>query len=261
MGSTSPFFHELKKQASSFIKDKIKTARLALTDVTPAQLMTEDATNGNTWPPDTRAIGVISRAAFEVDDYWRIVEILHSRLLNFDRNNWRGPYKALILLEHLLTHGPLRVSEEFKDDIDVIKEMGNFQYIDEKGFNWGLRVNKLCDRVLKLIKNSVFLDEERARARNLTRGIEGFGSFIQRSSAIDKGFPSKAYGRCNSYYDDHLNEENRLTQESGKERNSQFVKEEEVSESWLSTGDGNPRGNHPFCDHEHQIKSLLSSGI
>lgn len=41
--------------------------------------MTEDATNGNTWPPDTRATGVISRAAFEVDDYWRIVEILHSR--------------------------------------------------------------------------------------------------------------------------------------------------------------------------------------
>ena len=41
--------------------------------------MTEDATNGNMWPPDTRTIGVISRAAFEVDDYWRVVEILHKR--------------------------------------------------------------------------------------------------------------------------------------------------------------------------------------
>ena len=43
--------------------------------------MAEDATNGDTWPPDTRAIGVISRAAFEVDDYGRIVEILHTRLI------------------------------------------------------------------------------------------------------------------------------------------------------------------------------------
>lgn len=53
--------------------------------------------------------------------------------MNFGRENWRGPYKALILLEHLLTHGPLRVSEEFKDDIHVIKEMGSFRFIDEKG--------------------------------------------------------------------------------------------------------------------------------
>lgn len=43
--------------------------------------MTEEATNENPWPPDTRTIGVISRAAFEVDDYWRIVEILHKRLM------------------------------------------------------------------------------------------------------------------------------------------------------------------------------------
>lgn len=54
-------------------------------------------------------------------------------MLSFDRKDWRGPYKALIILEHLLTHGPLRVAEEFKDDIDVIEEMASFQYIDEKG--------------------------------------------------------------------------------------------------------------------------------
>lgn len=36
--SSSSSFHELKKQASVFLKEKIKTARLVLTDVTPAQL-------------------------------------------------------------------------------------------------------------------------------------------------------------------------------------------------------------------------------
>lgn len=42
LGSSSnnngPIFQEFKKQASFFFKEKIKTARLALTDVTPAQL-------------------------------------------------------------------------------------------------------------------------------------------------------------------------------------------------------------------------------
>lgn len=195
----APLFQELKKQASFFLKDKIRTARLALTDVTPAQLwvwfwsfhvlnrrvqffvvdfgsyqikiwarfvgscrLTEEATNGSPWAPDTRTMGLISRAAFEVDDYWRIVEILHQRyqrfeamnregifsclkiwswapvelcfrLSRFDRKQWREPYQALILLEHLLTHGPESVASEFQIDKDVIAEIGSFQHIDERG--------------------------------------------------------------------------------------------------------------------------------
>ncbi|KAJ7975811.1 Epsin domain [Quillaja saponaria] len=108
------------------------------------------------------------RAAFEVDDYWRIVEILHQRLSKFDKKNWRVSYKALLLLEHLLTHGPLRISEEFLTDKHVIKETGNFEYIDERGFNWGLSIRKLSERISKLLENETFLKEERARARQLT---------------------------------------------------------------------------------------------
>ncbi|XP_043700751.1 clathrin interactor 1-like isoform X2 [Telopea speciosissima] len=181
----TPFFHEFKKQASFFLREKIKMARLALTDCTPAQLLTEDATNENQWAPDTRTMGLISRAAFEVDDYWRIVDILHKRLSRFDRKNWRVSYKALILLEHLLTHGPESVAEEFQTDKDVIQEMESFQYIDERGFNWGLTVRKKSERVLKLLEKSQLLKEERDRARKLTRGIEGFGSFSHRSSSTE----------------------------------------------------------------------------
>ena len=41
--------------------------------------MTEEATSGNPWAPDARTLRSISRDAFELDDYWRIVEILHKR--------------------------------------------------------------------------------------------------------------------------------------------------------------------------------------
>ncbi|KAL8504797.1 hypothetical protein ACS0TY_016111 [Phlomoides rotata] len=33
--------------------------------------MVEEATNGNSEGPDARTLKMISRAAFEVDDYWR----------------------------------------------------------------------------------------------------------------------------------------------------------------------------------------------
>lgn len=214
----APSFHEFKKQASFFFKEKIKTARLALTDVTPAQLMTEEATAGNTWSPDTRTLKIISRAAFEVDDYWRIVEILHQRLASFDRKNWRMSYNGLILLEHLLTHGPESVAEEFQTDIDVITEMGSFQHTDEKGFNWGLTVRKKSERILKLLEKGPLLKEERHRARKLTRGIEGFGSFCQRTSSAEGILRHSSslggYGRCNSQFNDRGNEENQFPSSS-----------------------------------------------
>lgn len=207
----TPFFHEFKKQASFFFKEKIKTARLALTDVTPAQILTEEATNGN---PDTQTLKIISRSAFEVDDYWRIVEILHTRLSSFDRKNWRQSYNAAILLDHLLTHGPESFAEEFQSDKNVIIEMGNFQHIDEKGFNWGLNVANKSEKILKMLDDKTFLKKERDRARNLSRGIQGFGSFSHRSSSstqkILKESPIAKYKRSNSEFNHQEDNENQL---------------------------------------------------
>lgn len=59
----------------------------------------------------------------------------HIRLMNFDRKEWQGSYKALMLLERLLTHGPISTVKEFEDIIeDVIKNMASFQHIDQKGY-------------------------------------------------------------------------------------------------------------------------------
>lgn len=267
----SEIFHEFKRQASYFFTEKIKTARLVLTDVTPAELMTEEATKGNTGPPDIRTMGVISRAAFEVDDYWRIVEILHKRLFKFDRTNWRDFYKALILLEHLLTHGPRRVAEEFECDKDVIKEIGNFQYIDERGFNWGLKVKDSSERVLKLLESETLLKEERARARKLTHGIEGFGSFSQRSSskdAIMKDSSFQRFGRSNSHCNEDQNPENeslvsseslikqgtRTAQQTHEGINSVLKEPENESDPWVG------RSNSYWNDHQNpENESLISS--
>ncbi|XP_021841664.1 epsin-3 [Spinacia oleracea] len=200
-------FLELKKQASFFIKEKIKTARLVLTDVTPAQLMAEEATNANPWSPDTRILGLISRAAFDVDDYWRIVDILHNKLSNFDRKNWRESYNALIVLEHLLTHGPESVAEEFQTEKFIINNMETFQHVDEKGFNWGLAVRKKSERVLKLLQKGALLKQEREHARKLTREIKGFGSFsVTSTSPLEDSLTT--YGRSHSQFNEHGNETN-----------------------------------------------------
>ncbi|XP_073063726.1 uncharacterized protein [Primulina eburnea] len=217
-----PLFHEFKRQASFYLKEKIKTARLVLTDVTPAQLLAEEAINGDPGGPDAQTLKMISRSAFEVDDYWRIVEILHKRLVRFERRFWRESYKAVVVLEYLMTHGPESVAEEFQTDRDVIQEMENFLHIDEKGFNWGLTVRKKVERVLKLLEKGPLLKEERDRARKISRVIQGFGSFCHRTSSgqgtLQESSSVKTFDRCNSQFNDHAIQEDFFLEEAETKR-------------------------------------------
>ncbi|XP_050367440.1 uncharacterized protein LOC126785832 [Argentina anserina] len=233
-GTTAPLFLELKKQASFFFKEKIKNARLVLTDVTPAQLLTEEATNGNPWAPDSRTLASISRAAFELDDFTRIVEILHNRFLKFERKDWRLSYNSLFVLENLLTHGPESVAAEFEVDKGVIEQMGGFQHIDEKGFNWGLAVRKKSGRILKLLNEGNLLREERDRARKVTRGIQGFGSFCQRTSSaqgILRESSYETYGRSNSDFINREDQESQLPSPSTEDLPEKVEESKQNNES------------------------------
>lgn len=114
-----------------------------------------------------------------------------------------------------MTQGPESVAGEFRSDKDVISEMESFQYIDEKGFNWGLTVRKKAERILKLLEKGPLLKEERDRARKLTRGIQGFGSFSHRPSSAEsvlRESPSfTTFGRSNSQFNSQKNQENQFS--------------------------------------------------
>lgn len=254
----TPFFHELKKQASFFFREKVKNARLALTDVTPAELMTEEATNGNPWAPDAKTMSFISRAAFEIDDYWRIVEILHRRLSKFDRKLWREPYGALMLLEHLLTHGPESTAEEFQCDKQVIEDMGTFQYIDERGFNWGLTVRTKSERILKLLEKGTLLKEERNRARKISRGIQGFGSINYRCSSENDSDTADHQGsnyfrKCNSQYEHYDEQEEDVAPVVEEEK---LIKQELVGVATLPPRSLVPEDSKPFLVRDNERPKL-----
>lgn len=113
-------------------------------------------------------------------------------------------------------------------------------------FNWGLCVRRLSQRILKLLANKDFLKEERERARHLSHGIQGFGSFNQRSSAINERLhdtPSKIYGRCNSDYGEKYEDFTILEKKLENNSNSG----EDIEEQ------------HPFVDQEKLTTTSLLS--
>ncbi|KAL6292254.1 hypothetical protein ACE6H2_000396 [Prunus campanulata] len=177
------FLDHIKNKASNFLQEKYKTARLTFTDVTQVELLAEEATNGDPCSPDAKTMTQIAAASFEMDDYWRVVDILHRRLYNIDWKEWRQSYKALVLLEFLLTHGPEEFADEFQSDIDVIQELGSFKYIDKTGFNWGVCMQKKSDQIQNLLGGGQPLREARLKALRITNEIQGFGSATSSPSA------------------------------------------------------------------------------
>ncbi|KAJ3680793.1 hypothetical protein LUZ60_015282 [Juncus effusus] len=267
--------NQMKKQASFFFRDKIRTARLALTDVTPIQLLTEEATNGYSSAPDAKTMRLISRASFEVDDYLRIVGILHRRLAKFEKKQWREPYNSLVLLDHLLTHGPERIADEFQNNKETIEKMNKFQYIDEKGFNWGLVVKKKSERVLKLLEKGSIFREEREKCRKISRGIQGFGSITQNSknnSNLNFDKNSDFYGRSISRHEDYSSKEDQKENlNSNLDLNSQIEDERieftEVKENepFLAQKEDKKinefkKMDHPFGFESNESMLLLSQG-
>lgn len=258
----APFFHELRRQASSYLTGKIRSARLALTDVTPTQLLTEEATNGDASPPNVKTMGLIARQAFEIDEYLRIADVLHRRFAGFERRQWREGYKALLLLDHLLTHGPRSVALEFQKDADAIHNMTTFQHVDEKGFNWGLTVKNKAERVLRLLERGPFLEEERERARKIAREIKGFGSFnlsgaprsVAHRSGDDGGRGDAAdglYGRSNSKY------EERWRREDGDEDDKENLIARPAESIPRAMEAEEPHHHHPFHEFGHRPEAML----
>ena len=87
-----------------------------------------------------------------------------SRLWMYDKKQWQCSYKALILLEGLLTHGPKRVAEDFQQDKDIIWEMGSLKFVDEKGWVYLLAIFcsshnvRNCDYIIDDLLQCILVD-------------------------------------------------------------------------------------------------------
>jgi hypothetical protein len=122
-------------------------------------------------------------------------------------------------------------------------------------FNWGLTVKNKSERVLKLLERGTFLNEEREKARRLTRGIKGFGSMNGNlSSKINDKMEHEPnlFGRSNSQYE----------KSSGEERQALNQRDEElVSPNSLvkskAQSDFDQAPDHPFYFEQKNKESLL----
>ncbi|KAG0589698.1 hypothetical protein KC19_1G040700 [Ceratodon purpureus] len=164
------------KISSSLISDSLRIARLAFVYVSAAETMTEDATNTDEWGPTTKAMAEISNASKNYDDYERIVQVLRARLALTGTKKWRQIFKALTVIEYLLTHGPVQFVVEFRADKKRVEELTRFVFVDENLIDRGSALQSKAKQVHKLLVDEIFFKKERSRAQTVSKGILGFGS-------------------------------------------------------------------------------------
>lgn len=163
--------------------------------------LVQEATNNEACVPDAKTLACIADAAFDMDDFWRIAKVLHQRLSRAaDWKEWRPVYKALVVLEFLLTHGPEDLPREFMADMPAMHDLRSFNYVDDKGFNWGACMQRRTDSVLSLLTDADRLREARRRAIRVAHEVHGYGfgggGFI--GSPTSSSSPSSASSSASS---------------------------------------------------------------
>ena len=75
-------------------------------NLSPLEVQVEEATNLDTWGPHGTVMAEIAEACYDPEGYRQVLGILAKRFQEKDER-WRMCYKALLLLEYLVKHGPL----------------------------------------------------------------------------------------------------------------------------------------------------------
>jgi epsin len=150
----------------------------------------------------------IADACYDPEAYHQILGVLARRLQEREER-WRCCYKALLLLEHLIKHGPPKIVQDVQSSMSVLERLQHFQYKDPNGRDHGANVRHRAKELIDLVSSADRIQQEREKAkanRSKYRGVSGdeirvggFGSTTTTtSSSYGAGGASGGYSGSNT---------------------------------------------------------------
>lgn len=112
---------------------------------------------------------------FFSEDSKLIMQTIWLRLADSGKN-WRHVYKGLQLIEFLVGHGAERIIDECKDNINIVRSLKNFQYMDEKNKDVGQQVRELAVKTAKLLADDASIVDMRKAAKKTKGKFEGISA-------------------------------------------------------------------------------------
>jgi epsin len=164
----------------NYIKN-IKNAAL----YSPYEIKVRDLTSNDPFAGNAqRARKEVAEATSNYENFLVTMRVLWERLNDTGRH-WRHVYKGLQLLEYLLVYGAENVVLDAKNNLNRIKILRSFTFVDDHSFNdYGEGVRRLAERVLKTLGSEEKLREYRRQAEDGT--FQGFPKLTEASSFAQK---------------------------------------------------------------------------
>lgn len=157
------------------IKQGIRSLKNTLMNFHPMEVKVREATSNDAWGASGTLLRTIAEASFNYEDYRIIMDTLWKRMSDSGKN-YRHVYKSMQLLEYLIMHGAERCIDEAKENVNAVRTLKHFQYIDESGKDQGLNIREKSKKLAVLIGNDQMIAAEREKAHKTTEKIRGYSA-------------------------------------------------------------------------------------
>ncbi|KAF8945358.1 Epsin-3, clathrin recruitment and traffic between the Golgi and endosome [Haplosporangium gracile] len=176
------------------IRSAIDKVTAKVMNLTEMEQKVREATSNDPWGASGTLKQELAQATHNFQYFNEIMPAIFKRFAEKEPREWRQIYKALVLLEYLVTHGSERVVDEARGHISTIKVLRSFQYVDDNGKDEGINVRNRAKEFAEMLSSVDRIKEERKKAkanRNKFVGSEG-GGFAGTGSKYG-GFGSDSY--------------------------------------------------------------------
>ncbi|GME72434.1 unnamed protein product [[Candida] boidinii] len=190
------------------VKQYVRKAQNAVLNLSEMEAKVREATNNEPWGTSSSRMAEIARGTFNYRDRQEICGMIFKRYTEKSDHEWRQIYKALTLEEYLIKHG----SESFVDDatanIELVKMLRSFHYIDMKGVDQGINIRNRAKELSNLLSDESRIRQERKKAKenakkfggvssnSYTGGSSRYGNYSSNNGSYDEdeGYGNRVFG-------------------------------------------------------------------
>ncbi|CAB4004049.1 Hypothetical predicted protein [Paramuricea clavata] len=174
------------------LQDKVTNMVMNYSEV---ESRVREATNDDTWGPHGSIMSEIAKYTFTYEHFPEVMSMLWKRMLQ-EKKNWRRVYKSLLLLSYLLRNGSERVVTSSRDHIYDMRQLEDYQHIDEHGRDQGINIRHKVKELIEIVQDDQRLRDERKKAKKSRDKYKGVSSeevsrkydYSDRYSAEPKNF-------------------------------------------------------------------------
>ncbi|XP_046850757.1 clathrin interactor 1-like [Xenia sp. Carnegie-2017] len=154
------------------IQDKVTNMVMNYSEV---ESKVREATNDDTWGPHGTLMSEIAKYTYTYEHFPEVMSMLWKRML-LERKNWRRAYKSLLLLAYLIRNGSERVVTSARDHIYDMRQLEDYQHIDEHGRDQGINIRHKVKELIEMVNDDQRLREERKKAKKSKDKYKGVSS-------------------------------------------------------------------------------------